>query len=151
MVTVSPRQRLKDKVRMNQCLELAQLSTCFRRQVACIIVDRQGRILSEGYNGVERGAKHCTESNCPRANAPSGTALDACMALHAEQNALLNLKEPDRAHTLYCTTAPCIHCIKQLSNTALERIVFLEDYPHSADSRLHWLKKPNRKWEKLND
>ena len=116
-------------------IEMAQLvarrATCLRRSVGCVLTDVDGVILATGYNGVPRGLPHCNEGHpCPAAGAPSGTALDGCRAIHAEQNALIFLTDPNRVHTVYTTTLPCDHCVKMIMNTSAKRIVFAEDYPH---------------------
>lgn len=131
----------------------SQRATCARRKVGCVLVDDRGDLLSNGYNGVARGQVHCTSENCKGATCPSGQGLDMCEAIHAEANALLQCPNIYRIHTAYVTTAPCVHCIKLLMNTSCQRIVFKEDYPHSAESRRLWTEDTilNRKWECITD
>lgn len=139
------RQALKDRVFLQIASDLSRLATCSRRQVGCLLVAENGEILAAGFNGVEPGTQHCTDIPCPGSGLPSGTGLDKCEAIHAEQNALRFLKEPYRVHTVYCTTAPCAMCVSQLGGTSAKRIVFAEDYPHSI-SKERWLRKPGREW-----
>ena len=103
-------------------------STCRRRQVGCVLVDSQNHIVSTGYNGVIKGATHCLDVPCQGAQAPSGTDLDECFAVHAEMNALLQLRSND-ALTAYLTTTPCFPCAKVIGNSKVKRIVSLEWYP----------------------
>jgi dCMP deaminase len=122
-------------------LKLAQLtslrSTCLRRQVGCVLTDSRGIVLATGFNGVPAGFPHCNEGHpCPGADAPSGQSLDQCRAIHAEQNALIQLTRPYEVATVYTTTFPCTHCIKMLMNTSASRIVYLEDYAHSEAKKL---------------
>lgn len=125
---------------------VATRSTCSRRSVGAVLVDSKHRILSTGYNGVAAGRPHCLETPCPGADYKSGSGLEACEAIHAEQNALIQCPDTTRIHTLYCTTAPCIHCTKMLLNTSCERIVFLEEYPHGRavflwqQAKREWIK-----------
>lgn len=46
-------------------LRLAEVTalrgTCFRRQVGCVLVNADGRVLATGYNGVASGLPHCNE------------------------------------------------------------------------------------------
>jgi dCMP deaminase len=72
---------------------------------------------------------------CRGSNSPSGTNLDGCGAIHAEQNALLQCPDVSLIHTCYCTTAPCVTCTKLLMNTGCQRIIFIEDYPQSGASK----------------
>lgn len=144
--------------------ETAKRATCLRRQVGCILVDKDGHILSTGYNGVAAGRPHCNEfiisenSNklvikarhcgltsqnypnaCRGAVAKSGTNLDACEAIHAEQNALLRCRDIREIHTAYISCSPCMTCAKLLSNTSCKRIVFGELYPNSEAVEKFWL------------
>lgn len=82
---------------------------------------------------------------CAGAKAPSGTQLDACQAIHAEQNALLQCRDVYHIHTCYVTTSPCVTCTKLLLNTSCERIVFLDEYPH-ADAAALWCS-AGRSWD----
>jgi len=120
-------------------------STCARRSVGCVLVDIDGYISATSYNGVPRNFPHCIDSPCPSANAESGKDLDLCVAIHAEQNALLQCKDTQQIYTAYCTVAPCITCVKLLLNTSCHRIFFLKDYPH-PDSRKLWGKTSLRIW-----
>lgn len=110
---------------------LSARSTCRRRAVGAIIVDGDHKILSTGYNGVPVGFSHCIDRPCPGANDSAGDT-SRCMAVHAEQNALLQCSRLDRAATLYVTCTPCFVCAKMIANTPIKRIVCSEEY---ADSR----------------
>jgi dCMP deaminase len=146
----------------------AQRTTCLRRAVGAVLLNDKGHVLSTGYNGVAAGMAHCNETvyvsgpptvkhefgdkatypnACPGAQSPSGTNLDGCHALHAEQNALLQCRDVYAIHTAYVTTAPCITCTKLFMNTGCKRIVFKEDYPTSGSEL--WAK-TGKIWEKYN-
>lgn len=125
-------------------LVVARRSTCARRAVGCVVVDADNRILSTGYNGVPHGAIHCTASPCAGARMGSGSGLDVCQALHAEQNALTRLERVREARTMYCTTAPCISCAKLAAATGIQRIVFLEPYPTGGGE--FWTEVAGREW-----
>lgn len=73
---------------------------------------------------------------CPGADAPSGERLDKCEAIHAEQNALLQCRDPWMIDTCYVTTFPCVTCLKLLLNTSCSRIVYVENYAHPDAQRL---------------
>lgn len=124
---------------------LAELGTCRRRKVGAILVDRRNRVLSEGYNGSPPGEPHCLDTPCAGVNCPSGTGLELCDAIHAEQNALKECTRPDDVHTVYCTDSPCVTCVKQLAGTGAMRIVFAREYPH-PEAKERWLRKPGREW-----
>ena len=145
-------------------LAMAQLvatrATCLRRQVGCVLVDERRHVLATGYNGVPAGLPHCNEPDtegfgpeaypwaCPGAKAASGTQLDGCRAVHAEQNALLQCPDVHRIHACYCTTRPCLTCTKLLLNTSCQRVIFLEEYPHIEAISL-WVQ-AGRSWTQGN-
>ncbi len=115
-----------DNVYLRMVDIFAQRSTCARRQVAAIITDEAGHVLSIGYNGVPRGFAHCIEIPCNGALDQPGDTRN-CLAVHAEQNALLQLKHGE-ANTIYCSCTPCFECAKLLTNTSIRRVVINEAY-----------------------
>ena len=144
----------------------ARRSTCLRRAVGCVLLSARGHALATGYNGVAAGRPHCNEEMivgewpdpdgsdrvvyphvCAGACSPSGTNLDGCEAIHAEQNALLQCKDVYVIDTCYCTTSPCVTCVKLLLNTSCQRICFTEEYPQ-PHAREMW-EDAGRRWEQL--
>ncbi|HKJ87617.1 MAG TPA: hypothetical protein VKA48_03830 [Gammaproteobacteria bacterium] len=75
---------------------------------------------------------------CRGAAAASGSGLDGCEAVHAEQNALLQCPDVQEIRTVYVTVSPCIHCVKMLLNTGATTVLFREPYPHDETSRQLW-------------
>lgn len=152
----------RDEWALKLAMLTAQRTTCCRRAVGCVLLNARGHVLSTGYNGVAAGLPHCNEEKrkvgsgkpmgifphaCSGAKAPSGTNLDGCQAIHAEQNALLQCRDMYAIHTAYVTASPCMTCCKLLLNTSCQRIVYVEEYPHSAAKDLWtgaW-----RAWEQL--
>ncbi len=116
---------------------MSELSTCSRRRVGCVLVDKHSHIIGVGYNGVPAGRTHCTDVPCAGAIFTSGQGLDECEATHAEANALLQCKDVMAIETVYCTTSPCIQCVKFLMNTSAKKIVFSEAYPQDKP-RIMW-------------
>jgi len=128
--------------------DIAEQSTCKRRQVGCFLVDANHHVLSVGYNGVAKGMKHCLDEPCSGSECKSGEGLDLCLAIHAEQNALIRCKEPNVIHTCYTNVAPCMHCLKMLLNTSCQRVVFLHNYADSVRCKELW-ESANRQWVQL--
>lgn len=126
---------------------VASRGTCARRKVGCILVDDMNRVLSTGFNGVAPGLPHCIDNPCAAANAPSGTMLDSCRASHAEQAALLHCHDVMKIATAYVTASPCTHCTKLLLMTGCQRIVFIDEYPHT-EAKEWWLD-AGREWEQF--
>lgn len=128
----------KDEYFMAMASIASMRSTCIRRNVGCIIVDSNYYVLATGYNGGPSGLPHCSDSACSRENYKSGSRLDICEAIHAEQNALLQCPDTQKIETTYITASPCIHCIKLLMNTSCRRIVFGEIYPGYENLKYRW-------------
>ncbi len=135
-----------DEVYLEMALALAQRSTCLDKKVGCIIINSMNEIIASGYNGAPRGELHCISLNfCikDKYNNP-----DLCPSAHAEQNALLQCRVPEKIHTIYLTLSPCVSCIRIIMNTPCKKIVFLHEHrhPHAKDM---WLNKgKGREWIK---
>jgi len=123
-----------DEYFMEMAILTAKRSTCMRRQVGAVIVTDK-HIVATGYNGAPRGIKHCEErGGCLRQKmgVPSGERHELCMALHAEQNAIIQaatLGQSVEGGTIYVTHQPCVICAKMIINAGIERIVVKEGYP----------------------
>ena len=120
----------KDYYFMNIAIEVARRSTCTRRQIGAIVVSDVGAIKSTGYNGNPRGLSHCEETGCIRdkLKIPSGTRLETCTAVHAEQNALIQAGTDARNSTMYSTIVPCPICARMILNAQVNRVVYIDDY-----------------------
>ncbi len=120
----------KDEYFMNIALEVSRRSTCTRRQIGAIIVSEHGEIKSTGYNGNPRGMPHCGEMGCIRdkLKIQSGTRLETCTAVHAEQNALIQAGTNARGSTIYSTIVPCPICARMIMNAQVARVVYIGNY-----------------------
>lgn len=119
---------------------VAKRSTCVRRKVGAIIV-RDKTILTTGYNGAPRHLNHCTDIGCIREQnkIKSGTRQEMCMAIHAEQNAIIQAAKTGVnifGATLYVNTAPCIICSKMIINAGIRKVVFESNYSESMGLEL---------------
>lgn len=122
-----------DQYFMRMAALAASRSTCRRRHVGAIVV-KDHMVLSTGYNDTPRGLPNCGEGGCARcaSEAPPGQALDTCLCLHAEQNAIIQAAYHGVAiagSMLYTTHQPCLTCAKMIVNAGIRRIVFSGDYP----------------------
>ena len=117
-------------------MEIAQVvakrSNCSRRQVAAVIV-KDNHILSTGYNGTPRGVKNCFDGGCPRCagHAKSGTGLEECLCVHAEQNAICQAARYGvniSGAKIYITISPCLTCAKLIINSGISEVVYGGDY-----------------------
>lgn len=123
--------------------QVASWSSCYKsdRQVGAIIVKNK-RILTTGYNGAPEGVKSCKErGECLRMknDIASGTRLELCYAVHAEQNAIVQAARLGivlEGATLYCTHQPCVICAKMIINAGINRIVYKDGYPDEFSVQL---------------
>ena len=117
---------------MNVATQIATLSTCPRRAVGCVILSDLGHVLATGFNGVPSGMTSCFTSDCGASQEPTRDSLDKCIAIHAEQNALMQLRTPREASEIIVTSSPCMHCMKMLLNTEIKTIYYGEYYDSVA-------------------
>ncbi|KAL3963360.1 hypothetical protein ACCO45_000364 [Purpureocillium lilacinum] len=110
----------------------AQRSNCMKRRVGCVLVGRERRVISTGYNGTPRGIRNCADGGCPRCNdgSGSGVGLATCLCIHAEENALLEAgRERIRdGAVLYCDTCPCLTCSIKICQVGISEVVYAQGY-----------------------
>lgn len=117
---------------------VATRADCRRRQAGCVLVSPDQRIVGTGYNGAPAGTVGCLAGGCPRgllsmeelapySSYDSGPG--ACVAIHAEGNALLHA---DRKDTIGATAymvpgAPCAGCVRLLAGAGIDLVVWRTD------------------------
>jgi deoxycytidylate deaminase len=153
----------RDESLMAAAYVLSQRSSCRKRKVGAVVADAEGNIISSGYNEVPGYERPCTQEykDCHRdwltakfleqiASEIADTKVDAgslrvlfrehfkildyCRALHAEENAIINLARTAPSVdlekcTLYTTTYPCRMCANKIVNLGIKEVVYLEPYP----------------------
>lgn len=109
---------------------VALRADCSRRQVGAVIVDQDHRIISTGYNGGPAKGPSCLAGECPRAksNVEPGSSYDtgagSCIALHAEQNAVVYADYSKLKYaTIYITDFPCEGCMRLIRGVGIAKIV----------------------------
>ncbi len=113
---------------------VATRSNCMRRHVgALIVVDNA--IIATGYNGTPVGVRNCIDGGCPRcqSEAPTGQGYDACICVHAEQNAIAFAARRGNATSggrLYSTLRPCFSCAKEIIQAGIREVVFDESWTY---------------------
>lgn len=126
-----------DRHFMSMALVAAEMSTCPRASVGCVLV-RDKRFLSSGHNGSASGQDHCTDVGCLMVGG------HCTRALHAEQNAIIQcaLHGISTANSVaYVTHFPCAVCAKMLINAGVWRVVYLNDYTNArGDEFFKWAK-----------
>ena len=117
--------------------QVSKRSTCLRRQYGAVIV-KNDEVISTGYNGAPRGVTNCCDSGeCWReANGiPHGTQYEACVAVHAEQNAIISASRQEMlGATLYLVgfengkrmetgVKPCAICERMIRNAGINFVI----------------------------
>jgi len=122
---------MKDKhirIRIKQCLALAEASNCPRRKFGALLLDPERNvILMDGYNGGPRGGGHlCGGDVCLRdtQKVQSGTRMEiGCH--HAEMNVVCNAAASGVAchgAWLIVTGEPCMMCAKMIHHAGIVRV-----------------------------
>ena len=114
-------------VRVEQCLALAALSPCPRRQFGAMLIDpATNSVIADGYNGTSRGSPYffCGGNRCEREGVESGTRLElGCH--HAESNALANAARRGASTEgawLIVSGEPCLMCSKILFHAGIKHV-----------------------------
>ena len=125
----------KHEYYLNIAKAVAARSTCVRRQYGAIIV-KDDEIIATGYNGAARGRANCCDLGaCWReANQiPHGQQYEKCVAVHAEQNAIISAARRDMiGATLYLygiengqeiDAQPCLICQRMIENSGIQAVI----------------------------
>ncbi len=116
----------------------ASRGTCARLQVGCV-VEKDGRILVQGYNGVPAGMKHCEHPCTCKVSDPHylghrpgcSAGMPCLRAVHAEANVMAFSARWGiqlQGAQLYSTHMPCVNCAMLIINAGIIRVVYARDY-----------------------
>ncbi len=115
------RTEQKDIVYLKMASAMSELSKDPSTKVGAIIVSREGRIVSAGYNGFPS-----TVDDHPDWYADRDTKYP--LVIHAEENAVLYGDRRDLVGaTIYCTHPPCGECAKSIAASFIKRIVVISN------------------------
>lgn len=104
-------------------------STCLRSKVAAIL-EKDGRVISIGYNGPASGFPQCLP---PSPNHLSHECMgpSCTRSIHAETNAIAFAAKAGisiEGARMYCSMSPCINCAKLIINSGIKEVVYLREY-----------------------
>ena len=110
-------------------------STCIRdkRQVGAVIV-KNNRLMTLGYNGAPANIQNCKERGyCirERDNIESGTQMEHCYSICAEQNAIIQAAKLGlsvEGAVMYSTLNPCPNCARAIITSGIEKVYYKQDY-----------------------
>jgi len=104
-------------------------SQCLRGKTGTVIVSRDHRILSTGYNNPPPGVLSCEEVGQCLIVDRAGHGPSCRRTVHAEMNAVMHLGgRHNEAHTLYSKFAPCNPCLEQIVKFGIKEIVYEVPY-----------------------
>lgn len=126
----------KDEYYLSIAATVAKRSTCLRRQYGAVIIQND-EIISTGYNGAARGEPNCCDTGeCWREanNIPHGEQYEKCVAVHAEQNAIISAARHEMLGSILylagfdgngelAQPAPCIICRRLIKNAGISEVV----------------------------
>ena len=81
----------------------------------CVIVDKEKKIISTGYNG--------PISNIDDSTIDWSRPAKYRWVIHAEENAVLFAKQNLRDCTAYVTGQPCVYCFRRFCQVGMKRVV----------------------------
>ena len=121
-------------------------STCVKKSVGAVLV-REGKILSTGYNGAPSGVPHCNHFSCLRRSHRDNQQTEICRGVHAEVNCIVQCAihgtQIGENSAIYGTYFPCMSCAKQIINSKIKYIIFLNDYEMDNGEKMNILSESN--------
>jgi dCMP deaminase len=153
--TDTERDRERAVYYMSLAVAVRNNANCWGSEVGAVLV-RNDRVISTGYNGTPSRFLNCREGGCLRCEerhkrdedpdyqsehkeVMEGKALDICLCVHAEQNALLSAArhgiEVDGS-VLYVTHQPCFSCVKESVQAGVVQVIYLKSWYGAKDQEL---------------
>lgn len=121
-----------DEFWLMQALFYSTRGTCDRLRTAAVIIDKNNRLISAGYNGSAPGSPHCDDVGHFMADG------HCFRTLHAEDNALLHNANVLRGATAYLIISPCVNCMKKLISSGVKRIVYAKEFKNVQAQDKGW-------------
>lgn len=97
------------------------------KKVGACVLDKYGRVLGVGYNGIRKKQIKTNEFWSDRENRRK-------YIIHAEVNALSNV-HTTKAHLLAVTLLPCSSCANFIASHNIEKVLYLEEYDKDIQSK----------------
>jgi dCMP deaminase len=153
--TDAERDRARAIYYMTLAVAVRNNANCWGSEVGAVLV-RNDRVISTGYNGTPAKFLNCREGGCLRCEerhlhdenddyesthpeVMEGKALDICLCVHAEQNAILSAARHGIAvaeSVLYVTHQPCFVCLKEAVQAGVRQIIYLKSWSAANDDGL---------------
>ena len=128
-----------DVIFLNIAKEISKMSKCVSYKVGVIIV-KDKRIISTGYNGTPSGFQNCNEVfKDDIYSREMHHEFSEKYEIHAEMNAIIFAARNGisiEGADVYTTLHPCNNCLKNLCNCGIRNIFYSIDYDKFEDSKL---------------
>lgn len=131
---MNERNKLKDEVWLNVASEISRLSKDENTKIGSVIVNKNGKVVSTGYNG---GAPGINDNRIPHSREKKSLAFNFNgnltkieenkypFMIHAERNAISACTRPEemKDSTIYVTAMPCTACAWEIVRHGIKRVV----------------------------
>jgi dCMP deaminase len=91
------------------------------KQVGCSILNKEGRLLSIGYNGLLSKQEVSSDFWTNRDERRK-------YVIHAETNALACISRYEEPYILACTLLPCPSCAINIISHGIKKVLYIEEY-----------------------
>lgn len=98
------------------------------QKVGACILNKEGRVLSIGYNGL---FSKMTKNK----NFWSNRDNRRHYVIHAEMNALALIKKQDEPHLIAVNLLPCSHCAINIACYGIKNVVYSKDYERDQKAK----------------
>lgn len=153
--TDAERDRDRAVYYLNLAVAVRNNANCWGSEVGAVLVCND-RVISTGYNGTPAKFPNCRDGGClrcqerhrhkedktytsPHGEVMEGKALDICLCVHAEQNALLSAARHGikvDGSVLYVTHQPCFSCLKESIQAGVRQVIYLKSWYGAKDREL---------------
>jgi len=117
-----------EEMAINIAIECSKRSEDMHKKVGCCILNKEGKILSTGYNGL-----------LPKVNKDEIFWKDRDhrrkFMIHAEVNALARINRDEKPYIAACTLLPCSSCALNIASYGIKKIIYIEDYSLDQGSK----------------
>lgn len=127
---MNQKQRAWDEYFMKIAETVALKSKDPSSKMGCVIVDKNKRVVSLGYNGMVQGADEAKMTLSER-------PMKYYFAIHSEMNAVIFAHQDLSGCTVYNRVATCENCLKYCLQAGITRFVYekLRVHSHSTDPK----------------
>ena len=112
----------------NIAYKVAENSQDPHKKVGAVILAKNGRVLSVGYNGLIEGKN-------PSKGFWENRDFRRPFIIHAEVNAFSCISRYDEPFLIYVTLLPCGHCANLIACYGIKNVVYSEEYASDTSAK----------------